>query len=232
MSIRILTYHSIRTPAKNEGLKGINVTPYRFFMQMLTLKLFGYKGMSLKELKPYLEGEKSGRVFGITFDDGYSNNLKEAAPILKKFNFTSTCFVIVNSIGLSNTWDEKFGVKQVKLMDQKELKKWIELGHEIGSHGLYHKKVSEMTSYEKKEQIKSSRGLLSKIIGEDVTCFCYPYGDYDEESSSLAKGEYDFSVTTNLGRNNSQTDKSLLFRIPVSYRTGLIRFIYKFFLKS
>jgi len=41
---------------------------------MWLLKVFGFKGLSMGELQPYLEGKKTGKVVGITFDDGFKNN--------------------------------------------------------------------------------------------------------------------------------------------------------------
>jgi peptidoglycan/xylan/chitin deacetylase (PgdA/CDA1 family) len=51
----------------------------------MLLKKLGYKGLNMTELQPYLTGKKQGKVVGITFDDGYKNNLIHALPILKKF---------------------------------------------------------------------------------------------------------------------------------------------------
>jgi peptidoglycan/xylan/chitin deacetylase (PgdA/CDA1 family) len=31
----------------------------------------------MTELQPYLTGKKQGKVVGITFDDGYKNNLQQ-----------------------------------------------------------------------------------------------------------------------------------------------------------
>ena len=72
--------------------------------------------------------------FGITFDDGYEDNLINALPVLKKYNFTATCFVVPNLIGKTNLWDEK----QFKLMDRVQIKEWLDAGMSIGSHSSNH----------------------------------------------------------------------------------------------
>ena len=84
-NIPILMYHSIEAMPKETVMRSLHVSPRNFKFQMWVLKLLGYKGLSLKELKPYLDGKKSGKVVGITFDDGYQNILLNAAPILKKY---------------------------------------------------------------------------------------------------------------------------------------------------
>ena len=86
--IPILTYHQIAlAPARGAPMRSLYVSPSAFALQMQSLSLLGYQGLSITALMPYLRGEKTGKVVGITFDDGYLNNLENAAAFLKKFNF-------------------------------------------------------------------------------------------------------------------------------------------------
>ena len=68
-------YHSIESMPKSTVMRSLHVPPRRFKFQMWLLKILGYKGLSLKDLRPYLSGDLDGKVVGITFDDGYKNNL-------------------------------------------------------------------------------------------------------------------------------------------------------------
>ena len=86
IKIPILMYHSIESMPKTTVMRSLHVPPRRFDFQMRMLKMLGYQALSLKKLKPYLDGKKQGKVVGITFDDGYQNNLMNAAPILLKYN--------------------------------------------------------------------------------------------------------------------------------------------------
>ena len=78
----------------------------------MLLKLMGYQGLSMSQLQPYLRGEKSGKVVGITFDDGYLNNLTNALPVLQKHGFSSTCYAVSGLLGQTNLWDAKIGIAQ------------------------------------------------------------------------------------------------------------------------
>ncbi|MDP2172877.1 MAG: polysaccharide deacetylase family protein [Candidatus Cloacimonadaceae bacterium] len=49
-----------------------------------------------------------------------------------------------------------------------------ERGHEIGSHGMYHKLIYKMTSEEFYEDALSSRLLLESVSGKRVECFRSP----------------------------------------------------------
>ena len=101
--IPILTYHQIaQAPERGAPMRSLYVSPSAFTLQMQTLSLLGYQGLSMTALMPYLRGEKTGKVVGITFDDGYRNNLENAAGVLKRFNFSSTCYVVSELMGKTN----------------------------------------------------------------------------------------------------------------------------------
>ena len=124
---------------------------------MRIMKFLGYKGLSITELLPYISGAKKGKVFGITFDDGYENNFTNALPILKKYGFTSSCFVVSNLIGKTNEWDQKLGAPTEKLMDHLQMQEWIKNNQEIGSHGKSHIDLTKAESIQIEDEIKIGR---------------------------------------------------------------------------
>ncbi len=88
----ILTYHQIDlAPPPPAAFRSLYVAPDSFARQMRWLKRLGYRGLSMRDLMPYLRGEKVGKVVGLTFDDGYCNNLHHALPVLQDCGFTATC---------------------------------------------------------------------------------------------------------------------------------------------
>jgi peptidoglycan/xylan/chitin deacetylase (PgdA/CDA1 family) len=109
-------------------MRGLNVRPKLFKSQMWLLKKLGYKGLNMTELQPYLTGKKQGKVVGITFDDGYKNNLIHALPILKKFGHSATCYIVSQKIGGINEWDIEKGLPENPLMSEDEIKKWMNGG--------------------------------------------------------------------------------------------------------
>lgn len=60
--------------------------------------------MSMRELMPCLCGDASGRVFGITFDEGFRSVQRHAMPVLAEFGFSATNYVVSGQITGSKVW--------------------------------------------------------------------------------------------------------------------------------
>ena len=231
-TIPILMYHQVdEAPAKGSPMRGLVVTPAGFSRQMAALNALGYQGKSMGDLLPYLNGQRGGKVFGITFDDGYQNNLRYALPILKKYGFTSTCYVVANLVGQSNSWDLPRGVKQVPLMDAKELQAWVDAGQEVGSHTLNHANLAELTAAEQAVEIEQSKVKLEALVSQKggVRHFCYPYGGLNKTAVEYVKAAgYLTATTTVRGRAVAgPSDALLLPRVLVSRTTTWMQLLLK-----
>jgi len=220
INIPILMYHSIESMPKSTVMRSLHVPPRRFKFQMWLLRILGYKGLSLKELKPYLDGNKHGKVVGITFDDGYQNNLLNAGPILTKYNFSATCYIVSGRIGLSNSWDLDNGITQRPLMTEYEIKEWLNLGMDIGAHTITHADLTNISEEKAYKEINDSKTQLEKKFNITVTDFCYPFGRINESIYSMTK-KSSFLTATSMqrGRVNFQSDMYMLPRIPINHRT-------------
>jgi peptidoglycan/xylan/chitin deacetylase (PgdA/CDA1 family) len=221
--IPILVYHQIaEAPKKGAPFRGLYVTPAAFSRQMALLKMLGYTGMSMTDLQPYLRGEKSGKVVGITFDDGYLNNLTNALPALQKQGFTSTCYVVDGLLGKTNVWDASIGMAQTPLMTAEQLMQWQAGGQEVGAHTQEHVDlltVNEITAW---KQIAKSKTDLQTLLAKQVNHFCYPYGKFDERHSTMARqANYATATTTARSRVMPGTNLLTLPRVPVLRSTSL-----------
>ena len=227
--IPILTYHQIaQSPARGAPMRSLYVSPAAFALQMRTLSLLGYQGLSMTSLMPYLRGEKTGKVVGITFDDGYVNNLENAAEVLKKFNFSSTCYVVSELLGKTNIWDHGLGIAPAPLMNLSQLQHWKASGQEVGSHTQHHVDLTAIDKQTSQEEILNSRVSLSQQLNTDVQQFCYPYGRYDPEHADMVKASGYLSATTTARGKVHRGDNAFeLRRIPVVRSTSLPQFIFK-----
>lgn len=229
MNIPILMYHQIDTPpVRGTPLRGLVVSPGSFARQMGLLRLLGYRGLSMHDLAPYLQGKSQGKVVGITFDDGYQNNVKNALPVLTKYGFTATCYGVSSMIGGTNSWDRHIGVPEKPLMTLQDWCRWRDAGMDIGSHTCTHAKLTELSACQAREQIAQSKQELEQTLGCEVRHFCYPYGGYGPEHQEMARETgYASATTTNRGRVHAGDDPYTLRRIIVACSTNPLQFLMK-----
>jgi len=228
MNIPILMYHQIDAPPpRGTPLRGLIVAPSSFAWQMRMLRLLGYRGLSMRDLEPYLQGEKQGKVVGLTFDDGYQNNLRHALPILRKHGFTATCYGVSSMIGGTNSWDHG-KVAEKPLMTLADWRTWRDAGMDVGSHTRTHAKLTELPPEQAREQIAQSRQELEQAVGCAVRHFCYPYGWYGPEHAQMAReAGYASATTTHRGRVHAGNDPYTLRRVMVARATNPLQFFMK-----
>jgi len=227
--IPILMYHQIGVPAaKGSPYRGLTVHPTDFRRQMVWLRRFGYRGLSMRDLMPYLRGERHGKVFGITFDDGFRNVHQNAMPVLQTLGFTATNYFVAARLGGSNDWDAAHGVPASPLMTVDEMRQWAQAGHEVGSHTLDHVHLPELTPQAAQHQIAESRRQLEDLSGGPVKAFCYPYGEYRPEHLDMVRAAgYDNATLTRRGLATAGSDAFGLPRVLVARSTGLLSFLRK-----
>lgn len=221
--IPILVYHQIAlAPPKNKPFRSLYVAPSAFARQMAWLKRLGYTGLSMSALQPYLLGSKQGKVVGITFDDGYLNNLLHALPALSRQGFSSTCYAVSGLLGKTNVWDEGVGIAQTPLMDESQIRLWTQAGQEVGSHTHRHIDLTAADEAECRAEMTLGKSGLEAATGQPVDHFCYPYGRYDARHVAvLDELGFATATTTQRSRCHGQTDMLQLPRVPVLRSTSL-----------
>lgn len=221
--IPVLVYHQIDVaPSRGQPFRSLYVSPDAFARQMALLKFLGYTGLSMSALQPYLRGEHTGKVVGITFDDGYLNNLTHALPVLARSGFSSTCYAVSGLAGQTNRWDENLGIAQTPLMDAAQMRQWVAGGQEIGSHTRTHVKLTGMDDAASLAEIVAGRTDLESMVGQPVRHFCYPYGHFEPRHVDMAiKEGFQTATTTRRSRCIAGTDMLQIPRVPVVRSTSL-----------
>jgi len=221
--IPILVYHQIDvTPPKGAPFRSLTVSPGAFVRQMFFLSALGYQGLSMSALLPYLRGDKQGKVVGITFDDGYVNNLQHALPVLQKLGFSSTCYCVSQRLGQTNVWDAAVGIAPAELMNAAHLHQWVAGGQEVGAHTRHHVNLLECQDALADEEISLSKKELSAHIGQALEAFSYPYGRYVDRHVEMVH-QAGFETATTMVRGRVRAGLSLLElpRVPVVRSTTL-----------
>lgn len=221
MHFPILMYHQVDAPPpRGTPMRGLVVAPSTFSWQMAMLQALGYRGVSMSELMPYLRGERQGRVVGITFDDGYRNNLEHALPVLQRHGFSATCYAVSRLTGADNAWDAHQGVPSKPLMTADELQQWVKGGMEVGAHTRDHVDLTTLDIAAARDQIAGSKADLEAMVGAPVAHFCYPYGRFKVDHAELAsQAGYQSATTVNRGRALPHADPFTLPRVLISRST-------------
>ena len=221
--IPILVYHQIAAaPPKGSPFRSLYVAPEAFARQMAWLERLGYQGLSMTALEPYLNGQKKGKVAGITFDDGYLNNLSNALPTLTKHGFSSTCYAVSGLLGKTNVWDLEAGIAQTALMNETQLRQWVSAGQEIGSHTRQHIDLTDNDQNKCRLDITLGKNELESVVKTPVDHFCYPYGRYQPEHIGMVDTiGFVTATTTQRSRCHPEMDMLQLPRVPVLRSTSL-----------
>lgn len=228
-AVPILTYHHTQEPPpRGAPMRSLWVSPSSFASQMRWLHRLGFQGLDMTALMPYVRGEKTGKVVGITLDDGYQSNLHHALPVLKYYGFSATCYVVSGLVGKSNQWDSSLGIPQAPLMTTEELQAWVKGGMEVGSHTCSHADLTQLTLPQVREDLLQSKLDLEQLLQKPVTQFCYPYGHFLPEHEDLVfEAGYAAATTTQRGRAIFSDRLSALPRVPVVRSTHTLHFLLK-----
>lgn len=97
--------------------------------------------------------------------------IEDMLDVLDSYNIKTTFFV-------GGTWAEK---------EPEILQEIVSRGHEIASHGYFHK-THEYLSYDQNyDEIKANHALIKTLTGKDMNLFAPPSGSFNKSTISSAK---------------------------------------------
>lgn len=175
--IPIITYHCIDNNIV--GDKNMFVSPKQFEQQMKYLHDSGFTPITFKQLDAVSSIKKP---LIITFDDGYEDNYLNAYPILKKYNFKATIFLISNAIG-----HERY----LKINEIDQMKDLID----FQSHTVHHWNLTKLPKASVEKEIIDSKTDLEKLLNKRVFVLSYPYSAYNKNIISITKKYYKYGIT-------------------------------------
>lgn len=210
--IPVLEYHYIN----NDQGSSLFVRPENFERQMKYLKQHQYHVISLDE---FIEGRRQGKSFPrntvvITFDDGREDNYTAAYPILKKYGFPATIFVITGRVGTTYDGADYLKWEQIEEMARN--------GIDFGSHTQNHRYLPEASLEERIRELDDSKQELEEHIGKSVRHFCYPAGGFtDETMEAVQAAGYHSAVTTNRGFKRHHDNLYSFRRVKITNSDGV-----------
>ncbi|MBI4317747.1 MAG: polysaccharide deacetylase family protein [Chloroflexi bacterium] len=182
MWIPVLAYHRVSNEIMRSSPR-LCVGTRKFENQMRFLHEHGFRSVSLPEVVEAIIGVRQlpERAVAITFDDGYRDTYTAALPILRKYGFGATVFLVTSLIGRTNEWDQRsLAVRPVPLLSQAEIREMARCGIVFGSHSRTHARLLLSSQGELDDEIVGSKRDLEDLLQSEVNFFCYPYFLADE----------------------------------------------------
>ncbi len=143
------------------------------------------------------------KVVILNFDDGYKSHFLDAKPILDKYGFKASFYIVCNFVGKSavemNSEDildfEGKGKEQMSWQDIIELQRQ---GHDIGSHSMNHYRLNEISEEQMQFEVGQSKQCLLNH-GINSTVFAYPFSEgWDDEEIVSTVSKYYFCVVVGM----------------------------------
>jgi peptidoglycan/xylan/chitin deacetylase (PgdA/CDA1 family) len=216
VSLPILMYHRIDLlrPSLPSITRRLTVDPADFAEQMHWLVRHGYRAVTQEQIYAALEEGRPlpPRPVAITFDDGYRDVLKNAAPLLHGLHLPATAYVITGR--LSGPDPSFFTWGQLRQLER--------LGIEIGSHTVHHLELTGLSDADALGELRDSRAALERHLGHPVQWFAYPAGAEDPRAVALTRrAGYVLAVTTHTGREQQAGAPLELKRFEILDSTGV-----------
>ena len=208
----VLLYHHVTTAMEDSRY---NVDPQKFEEQMHWLFENGYQTITVSQLVDliYNGGQVPERPVVITIDDGNADIYSTAYPILQKYGFVATFYVVKSYINGED------------MVTTDQLKELAQAGWEIGSHSKTHAHLPA-PGVDLAEEIRMSKLDLEDMLGVKVNSFAYPFGEINDEVIRLTSA---YGYTSGMGLTESVVhDLNSIFylsRIEIQSDYDLQKFI-------
>jgi len=179
----VLMYHSI-SPSTVPDPHRLRVHPDRLDRHLRLLRRLGLRGVGLTELLRAQQRGEAGRLVALTFDDGYTDFVEHAMPLLERHGMRATLYVVAGRMARTNDWDSG---PQLDVMGPEQVRAVAAAGHEVGSHTMTHARLAGADAATLTEEVATSRRILEDVVQADVPSFCYPYGAYDDAAADAVQ---------------------------------------------
>ena len=188
-----------------------------FEEQMDYLYENGFYTATLDELQAFMDGNITlpEKTVVITFDDSYLSNALYAYPIMQKYNFRGTIFMLGYRV---DDVQAPFDPSSTQSLSLSETYKYRDVfnyeSHTYNLHDMDDKKIALILSSSEKtiiDDLTKNKELLN------AKYFAYPYGKHDEKAIEyLKKTEHEMAFTIEPGYVTKKSDKYLLPRFPIT----------------
>lgn len=216
--ITILSYHSL-----DDFGTPLSVSPGLFEAQMSALSELGCRTFTMSQVAEHLSSRRRfpPRSVAITFDDGFANFAHEGVPVLQRYGFAATVYVITGMLGRTTRWtDGGRPLPSLPILSWEQIEQLHARGVEIGAHTATHGFLTQYSPPVLEAELTGPRELLEERLAVRVRSFAYPQGDYDDRVvRAVRQAGYTTATTVDQGRATRRSDPLKLPRLLVSNNT-------------
>lgn len=216
--LRILAYHAIADLGDDPVLAEYAVSPALFAAQIDALLERGTTFVDVDAVLGAVRGEHGlpSRAALLSFDDGYSDLLEAACPILAERGVPAVVFAVAGQVGGSNEWDRANGAGRLGLLDGEGLRAVAAAGVEVGSHTTSHRALTDLDPAGIEDELEGSRARLEALGLPRPRAFSYPYGRWSPAlADAVRDAGYEAAFTTGWGVAAEGSDPFALPRVEV-----------------
>jgi peptidoglycan/xylan/chitin deacetylase (PgdA/CDA1 family) len=218
--VPILMYHHISDapPGSDSVRYDLSVTPQSFGAQLRYLRQEGYESITLNDLALYLTVGKPlpPKPIILTFDDGYADAYTHAFPLLQKFGFSGTFFLISSRL---DAHDPEF-------LSWAEVEEMHAAGMKFEPHSYDHPDMRNRGYNFVVFQILAPKQAIEARTGETCRFFAYPSGRYDQfVIDVLRSADFWGGVLTEQGATHTAADLFTLHRVRIHGGDDLDTFV-------
>lgn len=226
--VPILMYHRV-APDGPPDLLPYRLDPAAFERQLAYLQRYGYSTKRVDEIWQFNSASNSGmpgKWVALTFDDGYQDFADVAWPLLQRYGFGATVFLVAGHVGGRAEWDRDYG-EPASLMDWETIRRLAKEGVAFGSHSCSHQSLPTLSAAELAKEAERSHQILKEELGTFPQGFCFPYTDFNPAVMDAVKeAGYMYAVAGDMPYDLARNPFALP-RIEIRNDDDLDRFIAK-----
>jgi peptidoglycan/xylan/chitin deacetylase (PgdA/CDA1 family) len=207
MRSAILTWHSL-----DDSGSVISTQPSVFRRQLESLADSGIPVVPLNKVR------STPRSVALTFDDGFQNLAEHAFPLLDRFGWHATVFVVSQYCGRSNQWPSQppSGIPALPLLSWDQLKS-LPPRIAIGAHTATHPHLTALSAQDCDHELRACRDEIEHRIERPVEYLAYPYGDSSQTVRLAASRYFQLATGTSLRFLSRDSNPFDLPRIDMYY---------------
>lgn len=171
--VQILFYHRVADDHPNDWTMST-----RAFAAQIDWLRARFDLLSMAEAQARIAAGHNGRPTAcITFDDGYADNMRFAAPLLAKHRIPFTYFVATDHVLGGRPFPHDVACGQPLAPNTlNQLRELVDMGAEIGGHTRTHADAGQVSQDELVHEIAGCKQDLEDALDCDVGYFAFPYG--------------------------------------------------------